>query len=107
MAVPKASKGSWDELLHRVTPENGSKIVLMNSLRSQPITMQARGHRAIGVVYNPGSERGNYVSTVLPQRYDALLFIDKTTALRPVPITGKGIRRAEQARKNSIATIND
>jgi erythromycin esterase-like protein len=41
------------------------------------------GQRAIGVVYRPEYEHfGNYVPTVLPRRYDALLFIDRTKALR-------------------------
>jgi erythromycin esterase len=44
-----------------------------------------KGHRAIGVVYNPKYEKyGNYVPTVLSLRYDALLFIDKTSALSPL-----------------------
>ncbi len=46
-----------------------------------------RGQRAIGVVYNPIYERySNYVPTVLSSRYDALLFIDNTTALSPLQI---------------------
>ena len=35
-------------------------------------------------MYNPEYERfGNYVSTLLTRRYDALLYIDKTHALHP------------------------
>ncbi len=42
-------------------------------------------HRAIGVVYHPGSEKlGNYVPSVLSRRYDALFFLDKTSALHPL-----------------------
>lgn len=41
------------------------------------------GQRAIGVVYRPEDEaRGNYVPTILDKRYDALIFINKTTALQ-------------------------
>ena len=41
------------------------------------------GHRAIGVVYRPKSERwGNYVPTIVPYRYDVMLYIDETSALR-------------------------
>ena len=44
-----------------------------------------RGHRAIGVVYRPQYERnGNYVPTVLPRRYDAFLYIDQSTGVRPL-----------------------
>ena len=40
------------------------------------------GHRAMGVVYNPRQEsQGNYVNTILPQRYDAFIFIRETQIL--------------------------
>jgi erythromycin esterase-like protein len=43
---------------------------------------------AIGVVYHPEYEQlGNYVPTVLPRRYDALLSIDETHA--PHPLLGR------------------
>jgi erythromycin esterase-like protein len=42
-------------------------------------------HRAIGVVYRPERERwGNYVPTVLGSRYDAFLYLEETSALRPL-----------------------
>ena len=44
-----------------------------------------RGHRAVGVVYDPEREaRGNYVPTSLSSRYDAFIFIDRTHALEPL-----------------------
>lgn len=42
-----------------------------------------RGHRAIGVVYDPGRERGNYAPTRLADRYDALCWFARTSALEP------------------------
>ncbi len=42
------------------------------------------GHRAIGVVYDPRREEGNYVPTVMGARYDALLWFEETSALRPL-----------------------
>jgi erythromycin esterase-like protein len=43
------------------------------------------GHRAIGVVYHPEYEHmGNYVPSNMAQRYDAFIFIDRTTALHPL-----------------------
>jgi erythromycin esterase-like protein len=48
---------------------------------------ERRGHRAIGVVYDPARERaGNYVPTDLPARYDALLHVDRTQALHPLHV---------------------
>jgi hypothetical protein len=47
--------------------------------------LDPRGHRAIGVVYHPDAEHfGNYVPTVLPFRYDALIHIDRSRAVRPL-----------------------
>ena len=49
----------------------------------------ARGHRAIGVVYNPERERpGNWVPTQLGRRYDAFLAFDRTEALHPIHARG-------------------
>lgn len=49
--------------------------------------LEWRGHRAIGVVYDPDMDAfGNYVASVLPKRYDAFLFIDETRALRPLHV---------------------
>jgi erythromycin esterase-like protein len=49
------------------------------------------GHRAVGVVYNPKYEQyGNYVPTVLPLRYDAFIYLDKTKALYPLHIKPDG-----------------
>ncbi|KAA6433580.1 erythromycin esterase family protein [Rufibacter glacialis] len=82
MTVPPAQAGSWEALLHRHSAEN--KLLLMRELQNSQEVLKPRGHRAIGVTYNPSSERGNYVPTVLPRRYDAFLFIDRTTALSPL-----------------------
>jgi hypothetical protein len=39
----------------------------------------------IEVVYNPQYEKyKNYVSTILPLRYDVFLFIDETHAIHPL-----------------------
>lgn len=82
MRVPTAKRGSWEHVLHQHTPKD--KIILLRQLRQNQALLKPRGHRAIGVVYDPGGETGNYVTTVLPERYDAFLFIDRTTALRPL-----------------------
>ena len=47
-------------------------------------------HRAIGVVYDPEMERrGNYVPTVLGQRYDAFCWLHQTRALQPLHWAGR------------------
>ena len=82
MRIPKARRKSWEALLHQYSAED--KIILMDSLSQLPKFQERIGHRAIGVVYDPAQESGNYVPTVLPKRYDAFIFIDKTTALEPL-----------------------
>ncbi|MBC6991814.1 erythromycin esterase family protein [Hymenobacter sp. BT491] len=85
MPVPQAPRGTWEEMLHsQLQGENG--LLFSNELRQHPDLQQPVGHRAIGVVYRPEFERfGNYVPSVMPERYDAFMFIDKTRALHPLP----------------------
>lgn len=81
MAVPPAAAGSWEDVLHRL----GGDRLLLFAQPGIPSLLEPRGHRAIGVVYHPEYEQfGNYVPTVLPRRYDALLFIDESRALSPL-----------------------
>jgi erythromycin esterase-like protein len=95
MRVPQAQSGSWDAFLHALQPAN--KIVLLSGLRNEPALQGSKGQRAIGVVYRPAQEYGNYVPTVLTQRYDALLYIDQTTALHPLPVRTTGRIRSPEA----------
>jgi erythromycin esterase-like protein len=84
MEVPEARPGSWDDLLHRAG--EGDQLLLLDTLKDRPAFQRHLGQRAIGVVYHPEYERfGNYVPTILPRRYDALLHIDETEALHPLP----------------------
>jgi erythromycin esterase len=81
MPIPPAIEGSWEALFHRAGAEN--RLVL--PAPSDGLLAQSRGQRAIGVVYHPEAEyRGNYVPTVLAQRYDAFVYLDETRALHPL-----------------------
>jgi erythromycin esterase len=81
MPVPPAKPRSWEEVLHLAGAED--KLLLLARAGATPELLQPRGHRAIGVVYHPEYEYGNYVPTVLPRRYDAFLYLDQTRALHP------------------------
>jgi len=82
MPVPPAQPESWEEVLHRATPDD---CLLLFRHDEDEELLEVRKHRAIGVVYRPGLEAfGNYVPTVLPRRYDAFLFLDQTHALHPL-----------------------
>jgi erythromycin esterase-like protein len=83
MPVPPANPGSWEELMHRASEED--KLLILSEENGANDLLRARGHRAIGVIYDPRYESfGNYVPTVLPQRYDAFLYLDQTQALHPL-----------------------
>jgi erythromycin esterase-like protein len=84
--VPEAVEGSWEDAFHHAS--NGqNRLLLMDTIKEENCLSSYIEHRAIGVVYNPEHERfGNYVPTILPKRYDAFLFIDKTNALHPINV---------------------
>jgi erythromycin esterase-like protein len=82
MPVPAAPSGSWEGMLHQLGATN--KIILSNEIKGNEALQKSVGHRAIGVVYHPGQEQGNYVPSIMPDRYDAFIFIDQTTALHPL-----------------------
>lgn len=83
MNVPPAQAGSWEDLLHQAGEHN--KFIL--SLRDKHQYKQAFGHRAIGVVYHPARERfGNYVPSIISDRYDAFIYVEESSALHPIPV---------------------
>jgi erythromycin esterase-like protein len=84
MVVPPAMKNSWEELLHRSGAED--MLLLFEEKDRELWDEFTVGHRAIGVVYHPQRERGNYVPTVISQRYDAFIYIDRTKALSPLTV---------------------
>ncbi|OQA04241.1 MAG: Erythromycin esterase [bacterium ADurb.Bin400] len=81
MRVPLAMKDSWERLFHDAGCR--SNLFLFRSIDVAEFE-EWRDQRAIGVVYHPSREQGNYVPTSISARYDALCHIDITTALRPI-----------------------
>ncbi|MBG0825020.1 erythromycin esterase family protein [Planomonospora sp. ID91781] len=84
MPVPPARSASLESLLHEAEPEGALFVVPPPGDRpgwyDRPV-----GHRAIGVVYHPERDHlRNYVRTVPGRRYDAFLWLDRTSALRPL-----------------------
>lgn len=83
LEVPKAREGSIEHALHRESTQN-RYLLFSNPLLGDQYA-DSINHRAIGVVYNPEHERyGNYVPSVMAQRYDAFIFLDQTRALHPL-----------------------
>jgi len=85
MPVPPARAGSWEHALHLMGTED-RLLLFQPPVDAGDALAVPRGHRAIGVVYHPDAEWGNYVPTVLPLRYDAFLYLDQTQALHPLHI---------------------
>lgn len=95
MEVPPARAGSMEAIMHEELTQSGpftdfplnsnpSALFIFDDPPPQWAT-DFRDHRAIGVVYQPATERwGNYVPTILGRRYDAFLYFDHTTALTPL-----------------------
>ncbi len=83
MVVPEGIEGSYENIFGQLEYEQ-FYLVFDEDDREHPLLNQFIGHRAIGVVYNPRHEAGNYVPTLLPHRYDAFIFIRETNPLRPV-----------------------
>ncbi len=84
MTVPAARPGSMEDWLGQLGKP--SALLSFHPRESVPAALEVPfDHRAIGVIYQPEREHlGNYVPTVVPERYDALLFIAETRALTPV-----------------------
>ena len=81
MTVPPAKKDSWESFSHEAVVDH----FLIFTEENRQYFNQWIGHRAIGVVYNPAYEsHGNYVPSIIGERYDAFIHIDVTTALTPL-----------------------
>lgn len=87
--IPNAKNGSIESELHNAIPKIGSDqyfLMFHNESEFSPLK-NSLGHRAIGVVYHPSSDqRGNYVPTILADRYDALIYFDETDALESLDV---------------------
>jgi erythromycin esterase len=82
LPVPEAQFASHEDVLHRALGK--PSILVFPENRHGPWLGAERGHRAIGVVYQPGREAGNYVPTWMGGRYDALIWLEETTPLAPL-----------------------
>ena len=82
LAVPEARPASHEDLLHRALGRPA--LLMFPDDRTGPWLRAERNHRAIGVVYQPFREAGNYVPTAMGSRYDALIWLEETTPLSPL-----------------------
>ncbi|OCA90764.1 protein-L-isoaspartate O-methyltransferase [Bacillus sp. FJAT-27225] len=84
MDVPAAQAFSWEDALYQAGSFN--KWILFTDENRNEFS-QKIGHRAIGVVYDPEYEQfGNYVPSIISERYDAFIYVDESFALKPLDI---------------------
>lgn len=87
LEVPDARRDSVEALMHRSAPGGDSLFLLPGRAQNRQShwSREVRGHRAIGVVYDPRRGRfGGYVPTVLSSRYDAFVYCDRSSSLTPL-----------------------
>jgi len=78
MTMPPAMEGSYSHLFHQL----GLARFIMEL---SSLSFQSFNQRFIGVVYDQKEEQlYHYNSAQLDQQFDAILFIDKTTAVQPL-----------------------
>jgi erythromycin esterase-like protein len=97
--VPPAAAGTYEDLFHQVGEPRF--FLPLRSLRDRPAAsvLDRRSERAIGVVYNPAFEHyGNYFAANLAEQFDGYVFVDRTTAVKPIwaalRVPGRPTRRA-------------
>ncbi len=83
MEVPRARSNSIEDIFKQTGLER-FYLLFDDADRTHEQFTQAYGNRAIGVVYNPRQDARQYVQTIVPLRYDAVLFFSETEALTPL-----------------------
>ncbi|REE99420.1 erythromycin esterase family protein [Thermomonospora umbrina] len=92
MPVPAPMPGSLEALLAKEIELDHALFIFSDGPDQDWLTAR-RGHRAIGVVYDPDCDRRQFVPTVLGDRYDALCWFAWTSAL--VPLHGETVPLGE------------
>lgn len=89
-SLPAARESSFEYYCHEATQTLQTQrfyLIFDPAARKTVLGTRQYGHRAVGVVYHPRFETHgrNYVPTKMAQRYDAFVYVDKTSALRSIP----------------------
>lgn len=88
MQLAAAGDSSWEQKMHQLNADN--KIILSKDIRNYPNMLRWISQVAVGVLYHPMQKSGTYSLSVIPNRYDAYIFIDHTNALHPIETPVKG-----------------
>jgi erythromycin esterase-like protein len=84
MVTPPAQSGSWEDCMYQAGSHDK---YLVFTEQNKDFFNKTIGHRAIGVVYNPAYEHyGNYVPSIMSERYNAFIYINQSNALSPIEV---------------------
>src|SRR5690606_41057498 len=78
--IPPAKSDSLEEKLYR-TGLDAAYLLFDEADRDDDAMLAPLAHRAIGVIYDPLIDHQQYEPSILPLRYDALMFFARTRAL--------------------------
>ena len=79
MKIPSAISKSVESQLNKVGHE--AMYVIFDQNDKEEKNLKVTGNRAVGVLYNPERDRRQFVPTIVPLRYDALVFFKNTSKL--------------------------
>lgn len=82
MTIPNAISDSVETKLKKTGLD--AFYLVFDEEDRQEKNLEVMGHRAVGVVYSPRFDRRQFVPTIVPMRYDALIFFKEATALQPL-----------------------
>jgi len=87
--LPEARDSSFEFYCHKASKNLQSQrfyMIFDPLARKSVLGTRSYGHRAVGVVYQTSFENHgrNYVPSTMAHRYDAFVFIDRTSALRSI-----------------------
>lgn len=86
VTLPPARPASWEDLLH--TQYGTNRIILSNAMQTDRALNGYYYTRAVGAIYQPTTDAySSYTASIMARRYDAFIYLDKTTALHPLPVT--------------------
>ncbi|ERP31916.1 erythromycin esterase family protein [Chitinivibrio alkaliphilus] len=83
MTMPEPMEGSLENLFSQ-KEDSLFFLDFTHPISEESPLMSPINHRAVGVVYQPHNEQGNYVPSLVPHRYDGMIYIHRTTALTPL-----------------------
>jgi erythromycin esterase-like protein len=77
--------GSYEELLHETGIPRFMLPLRDGGNRIRDTMLERKLERAIGVIYQPRTERhSHYFAAEMARQFDAVIHIDHTTAVRPL-----------------------